>query len=167
MSHLSRRLSASVLTVSAAFALAHPAAAAPLHPRLIGPRAPLAAPRTAHPFVMHDMAAPLRFAQHPAPVAPLKALPLIAPPAPVRRLSGLLPRLELGALPAIVGTDSCAAPRTGVVLSSLPATPYAPLACERDLSASDGRALPSSLVPGHNKQALYGRGYSPQFHDAP
>jgi hypothetical protein len=186
MPKLSLRSFAVALFVSAALASAAPAGAAPvaalpstaalaaaesaaveppIRARIIAPHVALTGLRaTAHPLIVHNLAAPERFALHPAPAVPITALPLVAPPRSVTVFSAFLPRLGLAALPDLATSDRCGSPRSGVILSELPTAPYTPMACERDLFLT-GPDLPTSLVPSRNKNALYGSVHAPHSGD--
>jgi hypothetical protein len=171
---LCRSFAAALWMSAGVFLAAAPAWAIPAHPRLIAPQAPLSG-RPAHSasLVVHSAAASFRFGSRAAvEEAPIRALPLIAPQrvvaprAPLRLLPVVLPRLGLATLLAPLGPDNCAGQRSTVLLAALPTNPFSPMVCEgRAMPAGYDRDVPTSLVPGHNKNALYGHSYAPRSFD--
>lgn len=96
--------------------------------------------------------------------SPSLGLPAL-PPVRLRALPVLQP-LEAAAL-TTVGFDACGRARPGVLIAMLPVAPFAPLSCPRRAGGVDEADRQTSLVPGRNKDALYGRAYSPHDLDAP
>jgi hypothetical protein len=157
------RSSAAALLVSAALAFVVPASAAPTHPRLVEARPPIGPLRAVRASASPFVAAPLRYELRAPHAASIKPLPL---PAPVRFLPALLPFKRV-TLAAPLAWDPCAPPRSSMLLATLPAVPFVPVACKGDRWMGSGSDRATSLVPGRNKNALYGRAYSPHDLDAP
>jgi hypothetical protein len=165
MPKLTWRSAAVALLVSADLGFAARASALPTGVRRIARQAPVGVPQTARARIMPLVFRPFRYEVRAAQVPPIKTLPLIAQP---QRTSALPALLEFGGFAtsfAPPAPGGCAAPRSGVLLANLPATPFTPIVCRRGEGDSD--ELPTSLVPGRNKNALYGPAYSPRDLDAP
>lgn len=150
-----------ILIAGPAGAAAAGAAAAGAMPRV----------RTAVPLVLsRTHAAPMRFRPVQAtnglrsPSPPVLMLP---PLAPARfNVLPLLQPLEAEALTS-AGFEDCSRARSGVLIAMLPVAPFAPRACSERTGTLDAGDRETSLVPGRNKNALYGRAYSPHDLDAP
>jgi len=155
-----RRSAAAAVFLSSACAFVTPASAAPRPVVLVERPTPPAAARTARLTIVHFAVASLTYHLRAAEGSPIRALPLTVQAAPIKLLTGSLPRFALVPLLAPLDWDDCGVPRSAVLLTSLPATPFTPTACERGLSTGAARESPTSLTPGHNKNALYGPAYS-------
>jgi hypothetical protein len=147
------------MAVVAVVGLSAPASAVPPHARAIEAPAVLRAARTARALartsVLPFVFAPLRYAPRAARESPIQSLPLGARPAAVRLLPVLL------AVPALPeGADRCGERRSATLLTTLNAPPFTPVACLRAAPPAD--RLPTSLVPGGKKRALYGPAYAPR-----
>jgi hypothetical protein len=159
------RWSAAAVLVSAALSFAPFASAAPTVRRIIERPMPIRSVRTTRAAGLSFAVTPFRFELRSAHAAPVQALPLPLPPQ-ARVFPALLPR-GLAILAVPFKPDACAPPRSATLLSTLSATPFTPLGCERDAPVRDWSDRTTSLVPGHNKNALYGRAYSPLDFDGP
>jgi hypothetical protein len=158
------RWSAAAVLASAALSFASSASAAPTVRRIIERPMPIRSVRTTRASGMSFAVTPFRFELRSAHAAPVQALPL---PPQASIFPALLPR-GLAILAVPFKPDACAPPRSATLLSTLSATPFTPLGCERVAPARDwSDRTTSSLVPGHNKNALYGRAYSPHDFDGP
>jgi hypothetical protein len=159
------QLSMAALWASVDLTFAFPVSAAPTHVRFVERRTPVVTARAVRAAFVPQIFAPLRYELRAAQLAPIKALPLPAP-VPARMVSPLLP-LGLAALAAPLTSNACETRRPTVLLATLPATPFASFACQRGDAAVRGASdAPTALVPGHNKNAFYGRAYSPHDIDA-
>lgn len=96
---------------------------------------------------------------------PIKALPLV-PPVKARALPMLLPfGLTTFAVP--LEADGCSGSRSRVLLTALPASPFTAAACAREGTLAGASSRATSLVPGRDKNALYGPAYSSHDFDNP
>jgi hypothetical protein len=157
------------VVIVAALLLASSAAgvvAGPVRPLRAAGQPLLGNARAARAPVVLFRAAPSQTHFGPVLPAPFRALPLVSAPAPIKLLPALLPRIGLAAL-APSSMDDCAATRSGVLIAALPAPAFAPLACRQRPETADGSVPATSLAAGRNKDALYGRAYSPHDFDAP
>jgi len=150
---LLHRSVASALVAAVAAALTTSVYAAPTGLRSVERQMPLVLTRIPHgtavtvPLVF----APLLDARRAQHAAPIKALPLV-PPIRSETFPALLP-LGLATLNAgWLDTDRCSTARSPM-----------PAACARAASLAGSSDRATSLVPGRNKNALYGPAYS--FHD--
>jgi hypothetical protein len=157
------RWSAAAVLVSAALSFASSASAAPTVRRIIERPMPIRSVRTTRASAMSFAVTPFRFELRSAHPAPVQALPL---PPQARVFPALLPR-GLAILAVPFRPDACAPPHSAALLSTLSVTPFTPLGCERGAPVRDWSDRTTSLVPGHNKNALYGRAYSPHDFDGP
>jgi hypothetical protein len=98
--------------------------------------------------------------------ATIVALPLSAPSG--KRLSPLFaPQVMFEQMiPAVLGSDGCDATRASALLATLPAPEFTPRVCRRDLPA-DVSVGSTALVPGRNKNALYGPAFQPHDFGTP
>lgn len=92
------------------------------------------------------------------PALPVGGLPGFVRPQPWGRLPALVPRFAFAAL-LWHPSDACSPPRRDVIVATLPQTPSWRSACV-DAQAAAGD-VSTALVPGRNKNALYGRAYTP------
>ncbi len=154
-----------VVALSACAGAAQFAAAAPTHANVMAVRpAPVRASRWGSAPVLRYALTPGFVALTAHQVAqPIRALPLPAPmiPQPARLLPILVPRAVFAALLSPAGVSPCSAARAPVLIAAVPRVPFAVDDCARRSFAADQRDLPpTSLVAGHNKNALYGPAYS-------
>ena len=172
MVSLVHRSVAAALLAAVAAALTTPACAAPTGHRAVERQVPLALTRT--PLrIPHGTAvavppvfAPLLDARSAQRAAPIEALTLV-PPIRSSTFPALLP-VGLAALNAAwLDTDRCSSARSPMLLTRLPVQPFAPAACARAASLAGSGDRATTLVPGRNKNALYGPAYSLHEFDAP
>jgi hypothetical protein len=158
------QFSIAALWATVGLLFAFPVCAAPTHLRFVERRTPIITARAVRaPFAPHVFA-PLRYELRAAQPAPIKGLRF---PAPLRAgvFTALVP-LGLAGLAAPLASNACETRRPGVLLATLPATPFVSVACERDASVRGVSDRPTSLAPGRNKNAFYGRAYSPHDIDS-
>jgi hypothetical protein len=163
---LLHRLVAATLFAGVTAASTMPVCAAPTRFRAVERQMPLVLTRTPqrvpHGAVIPLLFAPLLGVPRTPRSAPIKALAL-TPPLRSRTLPALLP-FGLAAFDAArLDTGGCWGSHSQMLLTTLPVHPFAPAACERDASLAGSPDRGAPLVPGHNKNALYGPAYS--FHD--
>lgn len=102
---------------------------------------------------------------------PVNPAPAFAPFVPVRANPAYWPQLRFASMFA-VGSSwfQCSMPRSSLFTSAyLPATgsPFAAPACGQDPSAVGDADGITTLMPGHDKDALYGPAYSPRDFGTP
>ncbi len=167
---IARAACAIAVALSASAGVVQFAAAAPTHANVMAVRpAPVRASRSGSAPILHYALTPgfVALTVHRV-TEPIQALPV--PPTVTRQpaafLPVLLPRAMFAALLPPNGASPCAATRAPVLISAVPRVPFAADECARRSFAADQRDLPpTSLVAGHNKNALYGPGYSPSHSD--
>jgi hypothetical protein len=142
-------------SVTAAFAA--PVIRPPVRPAAVG------APRAVRAGALFVPHLPLRIEWHAFARTRITPLPLPAKPSPLTLVPVFFPAPGFAA-PASPTTDACSDARSAVQWRVIPTTPFVPVDCLRDAAL---RGAPPSLAPGGNKNALYGRTYSPRDLDTP
>lgn len=167
ITHCMRRLPYLVATLLVSAPIAFGAQASAVPPRLRPPlrQTPLTVSRATRVSGTPLLFSPLRSELRAAQVAPIKPLPLV-PPVRAKVLPVFLP-LALAAPAIPFAADTCTAARSGMLFTSLPAGPFTPIACQRDGLLGETGDRATALVPGGNKNALYGPAYSAHDFSAP
>ncbi len=159
-----RRTSTVMAVIVWILASAKPLGAAPTHARNGFIATPArAGSRAFHPALTFHVA-PVSFTHRSQPLSATSALPGLTTASPVHRFAARVPVLAIASLVAPLDWDGCA-DRARTLLTTLPATPFVPLACDRASSGPAGS--PDGLVAGRNKNALYGPAYAPRVDDQP
>jgi hypothetical protein len=161
------RIAVSALLASAALGAswagaASVAARAPVVERQVRVSAPL----HAQPAAAMHLAPLSEFQAHAPQTAPIKPLPTPAAWVPSRFVPSFDPAWSTAneLFPLAEGIGRCALPRSPLVYSVLPSSPFESATCVRDAQAGPDAI---SLTPGRDKNALYGPSFAPHDFDGP